>query len=135
MVRVMAFAENLRSELDYQDMIVKQLAAKTGINIHTLNHYLSGKKSMPPADAAVKIALALGVTVEYLVTGSDGGVSRNGGAAACPRFPERGKKTAPGPDRRYETLVENLKKLPEGVQKSITAMVDTIARHMNSAGQ
>jgi transcriptional regulator with XRE-family HTH domain len=65
----MDFAENLRGELDYQGLIVKELAAKSGINIHTLNNYLSGKKTMPPADIAVKIAAALGVTVEYLVTG------------------------------------------------------------------
>ncbi|GHT56432.1 hypothetical protein FACS1894109_05350 [Spirochaetia bacterium] len=65
----MDFAENLRSELDYQGLIVKELAVKSGINIHTLNNYLSGKRTMPPADAAVKIAAALGVTVEYLVTG------------------------------------------------------------------
>ncbi|MDR2798493.1 MAG: helix-turn-helix domain-containing protein [Treponema sp.] len=71
----MDFAENLRSELDYQGLIVKQLAAKAGINIHTLNHYLSGKKSMPPADVAVKIAAALDVTVEYLVTGTMGNQS------------------------------------------------------------
>jgi transcriptional regulator with XRE-family HTH domain len=68
----MGFAENLRSELDYQGLIVKQLAVKTGINIHTLNHYLSGKKSMPPADVALKIAAALDVTVEYLVMGTVG---------------------------------------------------------------
>jgi transcriptional regulator with XRE-family HTH domain len=65
----MDFAENLQNELDYQGLIVKDLATKTGINIHTLNNYLSAKKTMPPADIAVKIAAALGVTVEYLVTG------------------------------------------------------------------
>jgi transcriptional regulator with XRE-family HTH domain len=67
----MNFAENLRSELDYQGLIVKELAAKTGININTLNHYLAGNKTMPRADVAVKIASALGVTVEYLVTGNE----------------------------------------------------------------
>jgi transcriptional regulator with XRE-family HTH domain len=65
----MSFAENLRYELDYQSLVVKELSSKTGVNINTLNHYLSGRKSMPPADVAVKIASALGVTVEYLVTG------------------------------------------------------------------
>jgi transcriptional regulator with XRE-family HTH domain len=65
----MSFAENLRRELDYQGLIVKQLATKTEISINTLNHYLKGRQSIPPADVALRIAHALGVTVEYLVTG------------------------------------------------------------------
>jgi transcriptional regulator with XRE-family HTH domain len=73
----MDFAENLRSELDYQGLIVKELADKTGINIHTLNNYLSGKKTMPPADVAVKIAATLEVTVEYLITGVMGRPNAN----------------------------------------------------------
>jgi transcriptional regulator with XRE-family HTH domain len=68
-ISFMGFAENLRDELNYQDMTVKELAVKTGISQHTMSHYLSGKKNMPPADTAVKIASVLGVTVEYLVTG------------------------------------------------------------------
>jgi transcriptional regulator with XRE-family HTH domain len=67
----MGFKENLRSELDYQDMIVKELAEKTGINKRTLDNYLTGHNSVPAADLAVKIADALGVTVEYLITGRD----------------------------------------------------------------
>jgi transcriptional regulator with XRE-family HTH domain len=74
----MPFAENLRYELDYQNMVVKELAVKTGINLNTLNHYLSGRKSIPPADVAVKIASALGVTVEYLVTGFAPKTSKSG---------------------------------------------------------
>jgi Helix-turn-helix. len=67
----MGFKEILRSELDYQDMIVKELSERTGINKRTLDNYLSGHNSMPSADIAVQIAKALGVTVEYLITGQD----------------------------------------------------------------
>ena len=63
------FKVNLRSELDYQGLTVKELSAKTGIAKGTLDCYLGIRASMPPADIAVKIANALGVTVEYLVTG------------------------------------------------------------------
>jgi len=63
------FKANLRAELDYQDLTVKELSAKTGIAQGTLNCYLGARASMPPADIAVKIANALGVTVEYLVIG------------------------------------------------------------------
>jgi len=36
-----------------------------------LDCYLGVRASMPPADIAIKIANALGVTVEYLVTGKE----------------------------------------------------------------
>ncbi|MBP5569390.1 MAG: helix-turn-helix transcriptional regulator [Treponema sp.] len=64
------FKNTLRSELDYQDMKVKELAVKTGISARTLEGYLGARSSIPPADVAVKIAQALNVTVEYLITGN-----------------------------------------------------------------
>jgi transcriptional regulator with XRE-family HTH domain len=65
------FKKILRAELDYLDLTVKELSAKTGIAKGTLDCYLGARASMPPADIAVKIAKALDVTVEYLVTGND----------------------------------------------------------------
>jgi len=49
----------------------------TGINKRAIDTYVRTKSSMPPADTAVKIAKALGVTVEYLVTGTDSSVSND----------------------------------------------------------
>ena len=63
------FKDNLRAELDYSGFTVKELSAKTGIAKGTLDCYLGIRASIPPADIAVKIANALGVTVEYLVNG------------------------------------------------------------------
>ncbi len=63
------FKQTLRSEMDFQDVRVKELASKTGISPRTLEGYLSSRGSMPPADVAVKIADALNVSVEYLVKG------------------------------------------------------------------
>jgi transcriptional regulator with XRE-family HTH domain len=63
------FKTNLRSELDYLGLTVKELSVKTGIAKGTLDCYLGVRASMPPADIATKIASTLGVTVEYLVTG------------------------------------------------------------------
>ena len=61
----MGFAENVKSELDFQNMQLK-----TGISRNTLDKYLTGKKVVQPGvENAVKIAQALGVSVEYLVTG------------------------------------------------------------------
>ena len=65
----MIFAEILRDEMNSQGLSAKKLAAASGVNINTLNHYLSGRKTMPPADTAVKIAKVLKLPVEYLVTG------------------------------------------------------------------
>lgn len=65
------FKDNLRDELNYQDITVKELSLKTGIPKPTLSCYLSARNTMPPADIAVRIAQALGVSVEYLVTGND----------------------------------------------------------------
>jgi len=65
------FKTNLRAELDYRGITVKELSAKTNIPKGTLDCYLGVRASMPPADLAVRIANVLEVTVEYLVTGQD----------------------------------------------------------------
>jgi transcriptional regulator with XRE-family HTH domain len=65
----MGFKENLKSELCYSGMLVKELSEKTGIKKHTLDNYLNTHNALPGAGTAVKIARALGVSVEYLVTG------------------------------------------------------------------
>jgi len=52
-------------------ILVKELAAKAGIKKHTIDNYLSVRGRMPAADVAVRMARVLGVTVEYLVTGSE----------------------------------------------------------------
>ena len=67
----MGFKENLKLELAYQGLLVKELAALTGISRHTLDNYLNLRERIPTADVAVKIAKALGVSVEYLVTGEE----------------------------------------------------------------
>jgi len=67
----MGFKENLKSELLYKGMMVKELSAITNIKRHTLDNYLNTHNSIPNAETAVKIAKALGVTVEYLVTGKE----------------------------------------------------------------
>lgn len=71
------FRENLREELDYQDMKVKALAVATGIPKPTLDCYLSTRQVIPPADIAVKIARTLNVSVEYLVTGENISLQNN----------------------------------------------------------
>jgi len=67
----MGFKENLKSQLEYSGMLIKELAASSGIKKKTIDSYLGSNSHTPSVEAAVSIAKALGVTVEYLVTGKD----------------------------------------------------------------
>jgi len=65
----MNFRDNLRETLDYLGMEQKELAAKTGLSLKTIENYVKKDSSVPAADKAVLIAQALGVSVEYLING------------------------------------------------------------------
>ena len=65
----MSFSENLEDLLDIKEIQIKELAAGTGISKNTLDNYLSGQKSLPNVENAIKIAQFLGVSVEYLTLG------------------------------------------------------------------
>jgi transcriptional regulator with XRE-family HTH domain len=67
----MGFKENLKSELIYSGMLVKELAAKSGVNKYSIDNYLNARGQIPSVEAAVKIARVLGVSVEYLVNGKE----------------------------------------------------------------
>ena len=101
----MGFRENLKSELAYQDMLVKELSEITGISRYTLDNYLNARERMPTADVAVKIAKALGVSVEYLVMGEN----------------DQEYSSSFGSDVRV--LIQNFKKLDEDDQKMIIAII------------
>jgi len=66
----MSFKENLKAELAYNGISVKELALKSGIKKRAIDNYLRTRgAAIPSADTAVKIALALGVSVEFLING------------------------------------------------------------------
>ena len=65
----MSFRDNLRETLEFTGMEQKELAAKTGLSLKTIENYVKKDSSVPSADKAVLIAQALGVTVEYLING------------------------------------------------------------------
>ena len=65
----MGFKENLREEMEFQDIKPKELADKTGISVNTLRNYINAHDALPNIDSAVKIARALNTTVEELVEG------------------------------------------------------------------
>lgn len=67
----MNFKERLRGEIEYKGMMIKEIAAASGVNNNTFLSYVDARGSLPNVETAVKIAQALGVSVEYLVTGED----------------------------------------------------------------
>ena len=67
----MSFRENLREAIDYSGLEQKEVAYKANISLRNIENYLRKNASIPAADKAVNIAQALGVSVEYLVTGKD----------------------------------------------------------------
>jgi transcriptional regulator with XRE-family HTH domain len=63
------FFERLRDQIEHAGLLHKEVATRAGIKQRALDMYVGSQRSMPPADVAVRLAAALGVTVEYLVTG------------------------------------------------------------------
>jgi transcriptional regulator with XRE-family HTH domain len=101
-LRSMGFKENLKAELSFQGVLVKELAGLSGIKKHTIDNYLNTHNSIPSAEAAVRIAQVLGVSVEYLVTGKE----TDRGAYSSSLAPDlrRLLKAAEGLDGQYRRI-------------------------------
>ena len=112
-----SFRENLRSELDFQGLTVKELSAKTGIIKGTLDNYLGVRASIPPADIAVKIAQALNVSVEYLVTGKDE-------KSKSPIFSQINPET--------KSILTDLDSIPHNIQKTIKNLIHQTAESLQN---
>jgi transcriptional regulator with XRE-family HTH domain len=48
----MSFRDNLRETLDFQGMEQKELAAKTGLSLKTIENYVKKDSSVPPGRIA-----------------------------------------------------------------------------------
>jgi transcriptional regulator with XRE-family HTH domain len=105
----MGFKENLKSELAYSGMLVKELAVLSGVNKRTIDNYLNTHNCIPSADAAVRIAAALGVTVEYLITGNE---------------QQARKSTQPVPDSRV--ILKNLEALNRRDRKIVLNLIKSL---------
>lgn len=109
----MSFKDRVKSELRRKNWVVKELAVHAGISKRTLDTYLRENFSLPPVDNAVKIARALDVTVEYLVTG------------------ETSRRVVLPLDIR--NIVEKLEILDEGDRKAVESLIDTLTlRYLKS---
>lgn len=65
----MTFKDRVREEMKFQGLTAKELAAKVGISVNTLNMYIGYRESLPSVEIGIKIAKSLNVSLEYLVTG------------------------------------------------------------------
>ena len=113
----MAFKENLKSELDYKNIKVKELAAETGISRRTIDQYLASAAKMPSAENAVKIAKVLGVSVEYLVNGTE-----------TTKSPSQ-KETEQNQlrlYRKYHNLIEKMERFSEEKQTVVNNLVNDL---------
>ncbi|MGN0729021.1 helix-turn-helix domain-containing protein [Treponema sp.] len=113
-----SFRENLRSELDFQGLTVKELSAKTGIVKGTLDNYLGARASIPPADIAVKIAEALNVSVEFLVTGKERKENKN--------------ELYVFVTAEEKTILNDLGSVPQNIQKTFKSLLHQTAESIKS---
>ena len=111
---IMSFWERVDSELDYQGISRKFLADKCGFQVSNI---AKGIKlgSTPSAETAVKIAQVLGVSVEYLVNGTEN-----------TKFPSQ-KQTEQNQlrlYRKYHDLIEKCEKLDSDKIKLLEQIAD-----------
>jgi transcriptional regulator with XRE-family HTH domain len=95
----MSFKENLLYEIDSRDISKKELAAKIGISYNTFLSYINAREVQPSIDMAERIAKALNVSVDYLITGRHTG--QNSSAELFLQKYER-----------FEDILEELDQLP-----------------------
>ncbi len=111
----MGFWQNVERELEYTGVSKKELAilAKT-----TYTNICSSIKrnSMPGADTAVRIAKALGVSLEYLLVGEDTDANPKG---------ERRDLALLG---KYKEHIKCLESLPDDVREPVIDMVRRLAK-------
>ena len=43
----MSFKENLRDEMEFQDVKPKELSEKTGLSVNTIRNYINGHNALP----------------------------------------------------------------------------------------
>ena len=100
----MSFRENLREAIDFCGLEQKELAHKTKISLRSIENYLRENGSIPLADKAVQIAQVLGVTVEYLVIGTN--------------LPKKNPASVES-DNEIQQLIKAIKSLPKVKQRIV----------------
>lgn len=101
------FTKRLKELMISHGFTAKILGERTGINYRTIEIWMSAKASIPRADRAVALAKALGVTVEYLITG------------------ETANQWKPPP--RYADIVEHLESMDDSGIEAVRVLAEGYA--------
>lgn len=109
----MNFWENVVSELEYKNIDRKELAFKARFNVSNISKGIR-ENNIPSADTAVKIAKALGTSVEYLVTGIQGENNDDETKEAFEQF------------QKYRTFFKKLEKLSDKEREAINLLVNKL---------
>jgi transcriptional regulator with XRE-family HTH domain len=107
----MNFWQIVIDELEYQGKTRKWLAAEVGIDVSTIGTGLK-RGSIPQVDVALKIATALDVGVEYLVTGKKTFNKENKIQEDLHKY------------HKYAKTIEQLDSLPDRERIPIIAMIE-----------
>jgi len=125
----MGFRENLKAELAYKDIMVKELAVLSNTSRRTIDNYLKEDGSMPSADVAVRIAEALGVTVEYLVTGREQQERNASPLGLDPRVILKSLESLSVRDRKIVlSLIKSLKEIRDAEKKEKGEMPELVTK-------
>ncbi len=114
------FRDNLKEQIEYKGMIIKELAAKTGISKRTIDTYVDSRAVIPNAEIAVKLAEALDTSVEYLVKGTETGHKID----VSPQKPKNYEK--------YKKILNDLDLIPDDFLPVIEAMLHAAAKKNRS---
>lgn len=112
----MAFWDNVAFELDCLGMTNKALAEQVGITASNIGKGIR-LGSSPSAETAVKIAKVLGVSVEYLVNGTDSEKtsSSQSDTRLSPKY------------HKYAKVLDALISLPEHEREPIIQMISNMS--------
>lgn len=113
----------MKEQIEYKGMIIKELAAKTGISKRTIDTYVDSRAVIPNAEIAVKLAEALDTSVEYLVKGTDTHIK--------PDIP----KKEPGDYEKYRRIIDDLNTIPQEYLPALEAMIHAAAKKLPRNGQ
>ena len=110
------FRDNLKEQIEYKGMIIKELAAKTGISKRTIDTYVDNRAVIPNAEIAVKLAEALDTSVEYLVKGVQ--------AKTKIDVPKKTKQNY----EKYKKIIDDLELVPLDYIPIIETMIHAVAK-------
>lgn len=113
------FRDNLKEQIEYKGMIIKELAAKTGISKRTIDTYVDSRAVIPNAEIAVKLAEALDTSVEYLVKGSESKRTLD--------TPKKERKDY----ENYKKIIADLDSIPQEYLPVIEAMIHAAAKKLS----